>query len=160
METVHRRNAARLRELVAEHGWPDRALVSDDAAGAAWTILQHSIGEPDFMRRGLELVRESAARGDTPLVEVAMLEDRIATFEGRAQRYGTQWDWDAEGLMSPLQLEDPEQVDELRAAVGLPPLDVDRARFRAAHGREAVPFDPAARRLEADAWARSVGWRA
>ncbi len=85
MERVHHRNAARLRELVADHGWPDRALVTDDAAGAAWTILQHSIGEPEFMRHGLELVKESAARGQTPAVEVAMLEDRIATFEGRPQ---------------------------------------------------------------------------
>ena len=159
MEAVHRRNAARLRELVSEHGWPDRALVSDDAAGAAWTILQHSIGEPDFMRHGLELVRASATRGDTPLVEVAQLEDRIATLEGRPQRYGTQWDWDAEGLMSPLPLEEPERVDELRAEVGLPPLELDRTRFRAAHGREPGPFDPAACRREADAWARSTGWR-
>ncbi len=159
MEQVHRRNAARLRELVADHGWPDRALVTDDAAGAAWTILQHSIGEPEFMRRGLELVKESAARGHTPAVEVAMLEDRIATYEGRPQRYGTQWDWDEQGLLSPLPLAEPERVDEHRAAVGLPPLDVERARRRAEQTNELVfPATLQKRRREAEAWARSVGW--
>ncbi len=164
MERVHHRNAARLRELVADHGWPDRALVTDDAAGAAWTILQHSIGEPEFMRHGLELVKESAARRQTPAVEVAMLEDRIATFEGRPQRYGTQWDWDEQGLLSPLPLAEPERVDELRAAVGLPPLDVERARRRAERTNaeqtnEPVPADAPKRRRQAEAWARSVGWR-
>jgi len=159
MEQIHRRNAARLRELITEHGWPDRALVTDDAAGAAWTILQHSIGEPEFMRRGLELVQESAARGDTPAVEVAMLEDRIATFEGRAQRYGTQWDWDEQGLLSPLQLAEPERVDEHRAAVGLPPLDAEQKRLTAARTNEPVPADAAGRRSEVEAWARSAGWR-
>ena len=42
-----------------------------------------------------------------------MLDDRIRVFEGRLQRYGTQYDWnDAGTAMVPMVgVEDPETVD-------------------------------------------------
>lgn len=48
MESVHRRHAARLREIIREFGWPGHHLVGEDGARSAWLIAQHSIGEPDF----------------------------------------------------------------------------------------------------------------
>lgn len=161
MEDLHRRNAARLREIIGVSGWPGRAQVGEEAAAAAWTILQHSIGEPDFMREGLRLVRAAAERGDVPPIEVAMLEDRIRTYEGRGQLYGTQFDWDDQGELSPILLEAPESVDERRAAVGLDPLadSIDAMRRRTSEAGEGPPADPVARSREADDWARSVGWR-
>lgn len=89
MAEVHNRNADRLSAIVEQHGWPGRGLVGEDAARAAWFVLQHAIGQPAFQRRGLVLLREAAARGDASPIGVAMLEDRIAFFEGRPQRYGS-----------------------------------------------------------------------
>jgi hypothetical protein len=43
MEEVHRRNAARLTEIIAGHGWPGRGLVGEDGARAARFVLQHTI---------------------------------------------------------------------------------------------------------------------
>ncbi|HJW99219.1 MAG TPA: DUF6624 domain-containing protein, partial [Terriglobales bacterium] len=48
MEAVHVRNAARLRELLAKHGWPTEEIAGKDGAEAAWFVTQHAIGEPDF----------------------------------------------------------------------------------------------------------------
>jgi hypothetical protein len=114
-----------------------------------------------LQRRGLVLLQEAAARGDVPPVEVAMLDDRIRCFEGRPQRYGTQFDWDEHGRISPLPIEDIEHVDERRAAVGLNPLEerIRQVRADIAEAHEAVPPDYAARRREMEAWARAVGWR-
>jgi hypothetical protein len=67
---------------------------------AAWQIVQHAIGDPEFQRRSLELVRGAARRGDADPLQVAMLDDRILFFEGRLQLYGTQFDWDANGQTS------------------------------------------------------------
>jgi len=53
MEAVHIRNAARLRELIAVHGWPGEDLAGKDGAEAAWFIVQHAIGEPEFQREML-----------------------------------------------------------------------------------------------------------
>jgi len=157
MAAVHRRNADRLAALVAEHGWPGRALAGDDGAAAAWRIAQHAIGEPARMRAWLPLLQQAAARGDANPADVAMLEDRIRVLEGRPQRYGTQYDWNAAGdAMEPTgSLEDPALVDERRAAVGLPPLEWRRPP----PPNEPPPADPAARARELAAWARSVGWR-
>ncbi len=157
MEAVHRANAARLRELVDANGWPGRAQVGAEAASAAWRIVQHAIGEPVFLRAMLPLLAEAAARGDVELVEVAMLDDRIRVFEGRLQRYGTQYDWsrDGETLELMIGVEEPDTVDARRAAIGLPPL----AWRRPPPPGERPPSDPAARARDAEAWARAVGWR-
>src|SRR5688572_22069872 len=82
MEALHRRNAARLRAIIAEHGWPGRSLVGSDGASAAWRIAQHAIGEPDFMRSCAALLRDAVAAGEADAAHLAMLEDRIRTFEG------------------------------------------------------------------------------
>jgi len=169
METLHQRNAARLAALIDAHGWPGRSRVGQDGARAAWLILQHAIGNPPLMRRGLTLLLGGVSEGEVSPVEVAMLEDRIRTFEGRSQRYGTQFDWDEHGRLSPLPLEDPAGVDTRRRAIGLGPLDQDLRRRRAATARgrgrgrgtraERPPVDWAARQREMETWLRQVGWR-
>ena len=122
MAAVHLANAARLAEIIETWGWPGETLVGKRAANAAWIILQHAIGSPELMRRCLPLLTEAAARGDVPPEQSAYLHDRICAFEGRPQRYGTQFDWDEEGKLSPGPLEDEERVDAFRAGVGLGPL--------------------------------------
>jgi hypothetical protein len=121
MEVVHVRNAARLRELIARYGWPAEDLAGKDGAEAAWLIVQHAIGEPEFQRRAVQWMRESADQGRVPAWHAAYLEDRIAMSEGRPQRFGTQWlDDPRDGRIRPWKLADAERVNEFRASVGLP----------------------------------------
>jgi len=123
MEAVHVRNAARLRELIAVHGWPVEDTAGEDGAKAAWFIVQHAVGEPEFQRQTLVRLRECAAEGRVPACQAAYLEDRIAMCEGRPQRFGTQWeDSPEDGRIRPWRLADPERVNQLRASVGLGPL--------------------------------------
>jgi len=123
MEAIHIKNAARLRELIAEHGWPAEDIAGKDGAEAAWIITQHAIGEPDFQKHALRLLNECATAGRTPAWHAAYLEDRIAMYEGRPQRYGSQWfDDQRDGRARPWKMSNPERVDEFRASVGLPPL--------------------------------------
>jgi hypothetical protein len=123
MEAVHRSNAVRLRELIAVYGWPGEDVAGKDGAEAAWFIAQHSIGEPKFQRTALRLIQACVAGGRTPAWHAAYLEDRIATQEGKPQRYGTQWMEDSvDGRIRPMRLADPEGIDELRQSVGLGPL--------------------------------------
>lgn len=160
MREVHERNAARLRALIESHGWPTRTLVGDDGAEAAWLILQHAIGNPSLQRRGLALMCEAASREEIPRAQVAMLEDRIRVNEGKGQRYGTQFDWDRDGRMSPLPIDDASNIDLRRSEVGLPPLaeDVQRKRQLSAEYGERPPLDWEARQKEIREWRRSTGW--
>jgi len=127
MEAVHRQNAARLRAIIAEHGWPDRELVGGDGTLAAWFIAQHAIGEPYFQRQALRLVQEKVRLGKVPAAQEAFLSDRIAMYEGRPQRYGTQSLPCPDGQYRRWQTEDPEHLNERRAAMGMPPVADDPA---------------------------------
>lgn len=159
MAEVHHRNAARLAAIMTEIGWPGRSVVGREAADAAWLVLQHAIGDPPVMRRGLALLR-ALPPGEVDPIQLAMLEDRVRTFSGLPQVYGTQFDWDERGEMRPRPIEDEAHVDERRAAIGLPPLAEKLREIRNGLARdgETMPTDFAARRREIDAWERSVGW--
>jgi len=122
MAEVHRRHAHTLEAMIEQYGRLGRSLVGDHGANAAWLILQHAIGYPELQRRCLPILREAVERGEAEPEHAAYLEDRIRFFERRPQRYGTHFDWDENGQMSPYLLEDPERVDEYRQAVGLSPL--------------------------------------
>jgi hypothetical protein len=161
MAEVHRQNAKLLDEIVAKHGWPDEDIAGKDGAEAAWRVVQHAIDQPDFQRRMFAKLVEAAAEGRIERWQPAFLEDRIRALEGRPQKYGTQFDWDENGEMSPYpEIEDPSIVNELRSSVGLPPLEQAIARQREAikHSNEPVPADIKKRRAEMESWARSVGW--
>jgi hypothetical protein len=155
MELVHRANAARLREIIAEHGWPGTPLVGMRGAEAAFLIAQHSIGEPPFMRRCRELLAAAVAAGAAPAWHLAYLDDRISVFEGRPQRYGTQLQPGASGRPEPCPLADPDNVEQLRRDVGLPPLTESLARAQHEPQR---PSDPAAKAAAELEWRRKVGW--
>ena len=160
MQAIHDRNAGRLAQVIDRHGWPGRSMVGEEAAHAAWLILQHAIGHPALQRRGLALLRE-AARGEVHPIEAAMLEDRIRCFEGRGQVYGTQFDWDEAGNLGPLPIEDAGNVDRRRAEIGLGPLaeDLERRRVAIVQSGERPPPDGAQRRRDFETWLRQVGWR-
>lgn len=162
MEAAHQRNAARLAAIIAQHGWPDEQLVGAEGADAAWLIAQHAIGEPDFQRRCLAALREAGARGAVPRWQAAYLADRVRTFEGRPQLYGTQYDWDEYGELNPLPIDDGAQVDERRGALGLIPLAENTQRMREGvrQSGEHAPADWAKRQAEFIEWARRAGWRA
>ena len=158
MEQLHRQNASRLREIIHQQGWPGITSVGTDGEEAAWRIAQHSIGEPEFMRQVLQLLKSAAEKGEAPLWQIAMMEDRIRLFEGRLQLYGTSFDWDEEGLMSPYPaIENPESIDQRRAQMGLPPLGEKKTGYRPVD--EPPPANLQERRKQMDQWARSAGWR-
>jgi hypothetical protein len=162
MEKVHLANADLLEEAISEIGWPGRAHVGDEGAAAAFLIAQHAISRPTLQRRALELVLEAIPAGQANPLDAAYLADRIATFEGREQTFGTQFDWDASGQLSPAPVRDAAGLDARRASVGLPPIAETIAHMRAAAAAEAerAPEALAQRRADFEAWARRVGWRA
>ena len=155
MEAVHIRNAARMREILSQHGWPTRTLVGVDGEEAAWLVVMHAIGDPDLQRKSLAVLENAVSAGEAPTWQFACLADRIAFFEGRPQRYGTQLDWDDEGYNSVYRLEDSERVNELRATVGLGPLERIGRDGQTVKDPESLRRD----RERYEAWARKVGWR-
>lgn len=161
MAELHQEHAEKLGLIVEEFGWPGTSLVGKEGSCAAWLVLQHAIGSPSLQRRCLPILKEAAQAGEIDPAHVAYLEDRIRVFEGRPQTYGTQFDWNGRGVMSPHPIEDLERVDEYRASVGLGPMSKKTEEIRqqaAAEGHE-QPLDFQEYLDSRDAWAREAGWR-
>jgi uncharacterized protein YoaH (UPF0181 family) len=117
LKAVDGENRARLKEIVQQYGWPGISLVGKDGAQAAWLLVQHADADREFQKVCLERM-EALPDGEVEKQAVAYLTDRVLVGEKKPQRYGTQMGND----FKPAPIEDPDNVDERRAEVGLPPL--------------------------------------
>lgn len=114
------RNTKRMREIVTEIGWPTIRKIGPQASKQAWLLVQHADHDLPFQKESLALM-QAAPPGEVIGCNIAYLEDRIATHEGRPQLYGTQFSTNDEGLLEPYPIADPEKLDERRASYGLEP---------------------------------------
>lgn len=82
-------NTNKLKEIVKEHGWIDSIRFGEDAAKAAWFIVQHADKDLKFQKYCLSLMQ---AINDQPSIKrrIAYLTDRILVAENKPQLYGTQ----------------------------------------------------------------------
>lgn len=161
MQALHHKNAEALNEIIDSIGYPTAGKVGKEAADAAWMVIQHAIVRPDFMRKCLKLMENSIPeKSHAERINTAYLSDRIAVFEGRPQLYGTQFDWDENGQLSPNVYDDPDQVNERRKSLGLNSLEDQTSliRSRARKENQQAPADLKQRNQEMEAWKKSVGW--
>lgn len=160
MEALHNANAERLSEMIDAIGYPTAGKVGEEASAAAWLVVQHAISRPALMRRYRDLLQPTVKAGDASARRLAYLTDRIAVFSDAPQRYGTQFDWDENGRLSPNPVDDPEAVDARRSALGMNTLGEQTRviREQAAAENRRCPADLTERRAQYDAWRRSVGW--
>lgn len=114
-------NLQKVIAIISTHGWPGKNLVGDRGNQTVFLVIQHS--DLDIQKKYLPLLKESVAKGESKSSHLAYLEDRILVRDGRSQRYGTQLEVDdATGNWKLYQIEDEENVDVRRAAIGLMPL--------------------------------------
>ncbi len=160
MERLHKQNAAVLNKIINEIGYPTIDKVGEEAAEAAWLVIQHAIGQPVFMRKCKSLLQAAVEKKKANPLHLAYLTDRIAVFEEKPQLYGTQFDWDINGELSANTVDDLEKVDERRKAIGLNPLSeqTERMRNQAKLEKQLAPADFAERQNEMRQWKRKAGW--
>ncbi|HEY0093685.1 MAG TPA: DUF6624 domain-containing protein [Archangium sp.] len=118
MKAIDTKNTARMKELVAQEGWPTKTLVGERASKAAFLLVQHADLDPAFQRQCLPMLEKAVAAGEGSGKDLAYLTDRVLVAEGKPQRYGTQFHM-VEGKLVPRPIEDEANVDARRAAVGL-----------------------------------------
>ena len=120
-ERVDAANLERLREMVAEHGWPGISMVGYDGAGTAFLILQHANHEAQVEL--LPVIEAAAEAGEADRQHVAMLQDRILVAQNKPQLYGTQlYHEETTGNLELYPIEDEANVDARRREIGMPPL--------------------------------------
>ncbi len=122
IKRLHQTNILRIKEIIAEYGWPGMSIVGQEGSKAAWLIVQHCVLDQEFMERALLLLKEAVSKGEAEGWCQAYLQDRTLTMAGKHQVYGTQHDFDENGVAHPLPIAEPDKVDLLRKEMGIGPL--------------------------------------
>lgn len=112
-------NQKEICDILDTRGFAGKETVGD-ACAVYWLIIQHA--PVALQKKYFPLFVEAMNRGDIAKSQVAMMDDRIAMFEGRPQKYGSQIVEDEQGRRVVYRLLDPEKVDEWRKQMELNPL--------------------------------------
>ncbi len=160
MKELHNRNAKILSDIIDTIGYPTIDKVGKEANEAAWLVIQHSIGQPEFMKKCAKLLEKAVSENKADPKSLAYLNDRIAVFEGKEQLYGTQFDWDENGNLSPNLFDDLNKVNERRKSIGLNTLEkqTEIMRRQVINENQSPPKDFEKRKQEIEQWKKDVGW--
>jgi hypothetical protein len=110
-------NTERLRRILDAHGWPTDKEVGTEAVRAAFNVVSRS-QDIALKVRAIALMQRSGLK---PTPEYARLVDMVAIAQGQPQTYGTMWTCTDDGHVKLLEpLKDPNNVQSLRRAAGLP----------------------------------------
>ncbi len=120
---IDEQNTKRMKEIVAEIGWPTISKVGKTASYNAWVLVQHADHDVPFQAYCLQLLKEAPPYDIDP-ENLAYLEDRVRVNQGRPQLYGTQFD-QIDNQHVPYPIEDIYDVDARRAAFGMKSLQAE-----------------------------------
>ena len=152
VEAIDAESLAYLTALVEEMGWPTIAMVGEDGSGAAWLLVQHAMGDLEFMAHVLQLMEPMLANGQVSPKHYALLKDRVLLAQGEPQIYGTQFQDDGTGVLRPQATEDWEGVEARRLAMGLAPLADYAESIKERYGQ---PYELTPLSLEHSRWPQS-----
>lgn len=112
-------NLIKVVAILDNYGWLGADVIGSSGNQTLFLVIQHSA--IDIQDKYLPMMREAVKNKKAQPSSLALLEDRVALRHGKKQVYGSQVQCDKEGCwVSPL--EDPDNVDNRRAEVGLGPL--------------------------------------
>ena len=115
-------NLIKVKKILDEHGWLSSNLIGRKGNSALFLVIQHS--DIDTQEKYLPMLREAVEKGNASPRDLALLEDRVALKQGKNQIYGSQIGINQEtGEYYVSPLEDPDNVNERRAEVGLGPIE-------------------------------------
>lgn len=114
IEPVDRANVEALLKILPEEGWFTISEFGAEASEAAFHIVQHS--DLALRKTVLPRLEPLAMSGEIKGSDFASMYDRVATGEGRPQRYGTQYRCE-QGKQISYPIESVERAEELRRAL-------------------------------------------
>lgn len=107
-------------ENILQNGWPEDLNMQGNQT--IFLVIQHA--DLQTQQKYLPVIEKAVQDNKTFPANLALLKDRMALREGKKQIYGSQIFIDSNTGKKYVQpLKDPENVDELRAKVGLPSME-------------------------------------
>lgn len=136
-------NRDRLKQIIAQHGYPTITMVERDGAEAAFLIVQHADADQAWQAEMLPVLTEFCKRGEVSKSSVAYLTDRVLRAQNKPQLYGTQYHQepgpDGQPQFMPPIVEDPAKLDKRRISMGLGPWAEYEAQMARMQNRDPFP---------------------
>ena len=118
---INKENLENLEKLIRQKGFPKKSLVGNNAAQAAFLIIQHA--DLQTQKKYASIIEDLCKKKEADSQSFAYLYDRIEVSENRPQKYGTQVKYNKEKKQYEVYpLIDKEKVDFWRNDIGLTPL--------------------------------------
>jgi len=114
-------NLIKISAILDHYGWLGPSVIGSQGNATLFMVIQHA--DIKAQEKYLPMMREAVQKGNAKARSLALLEDRVALHHGQRQLYGSQVIWNMKTNKYQLApLEDPDNVDARRLAMGLPPL--------------------------------------
>lgn len=114
-------NLVKVKNIIDTYGWLGPDEVGKQGAKTIFLVIQHadSLTQVTYF----PLMQEAVKKGKAQPQDLALLEDRILTDQGKEQIYGSQVRTNEAGKFEFFPIKDEANVNKRRAAVGLQPLE-------------------------------------
>lgn len=123
---IDKENTEFFKKFLKKFGWPQISKFGKEVAEAAWLTVQHT-PDKEFRKQCLVLMKSiDASEIEQPYL--ARTIDRIRVLDGKKQLYGTNFTKAKDGKWQAQDIENPKNIDERRATMGLPLLAEDTKR--------------------------------
>jgi len=122
MHVVDSINIAKVKAILDTYGWLGIDEIGEKANMALFLVIQRSdsLTQVTYLPMMLKAVKDGKAKA----IDLAHLEDRVLTRQGKPQLYGTQLRRSPRtGHMELFPIQDERNVNKRRAEVGLRPLE-------------------------------------
>lgn len=111
-------NSIFITNLLDSRGMLGKDIITLNGVTTIFLVIQHSTLENQI--KYYSIFKEATEKGVVPMYELALLEDRIAIYSNKKQKYGSQISFDSDTQTYFVwPLEDPDNVDKYREEVGL-----------------------------------------
>lgn len=116
-------NLIEVERILTRYGWLSSSKIGPDANRTLFMVIQHA--DLVAQEKYVPMMTEAVKQGSLKASSFALLQDRMALNKGQKQIYGSQVAWNMKtNHYSVMAIDNPDQVDQRRAKVGLVPLAV------------------------------------
>lgn len=115
-------NLLKVKNIIDKYGWLGPDIIGRDGATTLFLVIQHA--DTSTQVNYVSAMREAVKQGKAEANQLALLEDRILTSQGKKQIYGSQVKTnETTGKNEFFPIADEPLVNKRRASVGLGPLE-------------------------------------
>ena len=116
-------NLIEVDRILTRYGWLSPSRIGPDANRTLFMVIQHA--DLAAQEKYLPMMTQAVKEGSLKAASFALLQDLMALYKGQKQIYGSQVAWNMKtNQYHVVAIDNPDQVDQRRAKVGLVPIAV------------------------------------